>query len=40
MAAHKVDWVLDGLIPWAAAACWLAATMHPGGAMQEIVVAE
>lgn len=37
---HKVDWVLDGPIPWAAADCARAATVHVGGTLSEIVAAE
>lgn len=32
----KVDWALDGPIPWRAAACARAATVHVGGTFDEI----
>jgi len=38
--AFKVDWALDGPIPWKARECRLAATVHLGGAMDEIASAE
>lgn len=38
--AFKVDWVLDGPIPWCASACAGAATVHLGGTMGEIAAAE
>ena len=39
-AAFKVDWALDGPIPWTAAACRRAATIHLGGTLAEIAAAE
>jgi phytoene dehydrogenase-like protein len=36
----KVDWALAGPIPWRAEACRRAATIHVGGAIDEIVAAE
>jgi phytoene dehydrogenase-like protein len=36
----KVDWALDGPIPWRAEACSRAATVHLGGALEEIVASE
>jgi phytoene dehydrogenase-like protein len=33
----KVDWALDGPIPWRAAACGRAGTVHLGGTLAEIV---
>jgi phytoene dehydrogenase-like protein len=36
----KVDWALDGPIPWADTACARAGTVHLGGTMEEIVDAE
>jgi len=36
----KVDWALDGPIPWTAEACHRAATVHVGGTLQEIAAAE
>ena len=37
---YKVDWALDGPIPWQAEACGQAGTIHLGGALDEIVAAE
>jgi phytoene dehydrogenase-like protein len=36
----KVDWALDGPIPWTAEACGRTATVHLGGALDEVVAAE
>jgi len=36
----KVDWALDGPIPWTAEACHHSATVHIGGTLQEIAAAE
>lgn len=36
----KIDWVLRDGIPWRAAECGLAATVHLGGTAEEIVAAE
>ena len=36
----KLDWALDGPIPWRAEACARAATVHLGGTLQEIEAAE
>jgi phytoene dehydrogenase-like protein len=36
----KVDWALDGPIPWTAAECKRAATVHLGGTLEEIVASE
>jgi phytoene dehydrogenase-like protein len=36
----KVDWALDGPIPWTNPDCGLAATVHLGGTLGEIVAAE
>jgi len=36
----KVDWALDGPIPWRADACRRAGTVHVGGAFDEVVAAE
>jgi phytoene dehydrogenase-like protein len=36
----KVDWALDGPIPWKAAGCDNAATVHLGGTSEEIAAAE
>ena len=39
-AAFKVDWALDGPIPWSAPECVRAATVHVGGTLAEIAAAE
>ena len=36
----KMDWALDGPIPWRAEACQRAATIHLGGSLHEIAAAE
>jgi phytoene dehydrogenase-like protein len=36
----KVDWALDGPIPWTAEACSGAPTVHVGGTLEEIAAAE
>ncbi len=36
----KVDWALDGYIPWKDSNCLKAATVHIGGTMQEIAKSE
>lgn len=36
----KMDWALDGPVPWTAAGCREAGTLHLGGTMEEIVAAE
>ena len=36
----KVDYALDGPIPWRAPGCVLAATVHLGGALEEIAASE
>jgi phytoene dehydrogenase-like protein len=36
----KLDWALDGPIPWRAAACARAATVHIGGRLAEIAASE
>ncbi len=36
----KVDWAIEGPIPWRAAACLRAATVHLGGTLDEIAEAE
>jgi phytoene dehydrogenase-like protein len=36
----KVDWALDGPIPWRAQACRQAGTVHVGGAFDEVIAAE
>jgi phytoene dehydrogenase-like protein len=39
-AAFKMDWALDGPIPWSAEACRRAGTVHVGGTLEEIAGAE
>jgi phytoene dehydrogenase-like protein len=39
-AAFKVDWALDGPIPWRASTCTRAATVHLGGTLAEIARSE
>jgi phytoene dehydrogenase-like protein len=36
----KVDWLLEGPVPWTDAACAQAGTVHLGGSLEEIVAAE
>lgn len=36
----KIDWALDGPIPWTAPECRLSATVHVGGSYDEIVASE
>jgi phytoene dehydrogenase-like protein len=36
----KVDWALDGPVPWKAAECLRASTVHVGGTLEEIAGAE
>jgi phytoene dehydrogenase-like protein len=36
----KVDWALDGPVPWTAAECARAATVHLGGTLEEIAASE
>jgi phytoene dehydrogenase-like protein len=38
--AFKVDWALDGPIPWRAEACRRAGTLHLGGTLEEIAASE
>jgi phytoene dehydrogenase-like protein len=40
MGAYKVDWALDGPIPWKAAECATAATVHLGATFEEIASSE
>ncbi len=40
MGAFKVDWALDGPIPWRSADCARAATVHLGGTLDEIARSE
>ena len=39
-AAFKVDFAIEGGVPWTAAACRRAGTVHLGGSLEEIVAAE
>lgn len=39
-AAFKIDWALDGQIPWTAKECALAGTVHLGCTLKELVSAE
>ena len=39
-SVYKIDWALDGPVPWTAEACHLAGTIHLGGTLEEIVAAE
>jgi phytoene dehydrogenase-like protein len=36
----KVDWALDGPVPWAAQACRETATIHLGGTLEEVALSE
>ncbi len=36
----KIDWALDGAIPWRAAECAQSATVHVGGSLEEIAAHE
>ena len=38
--AYKIDWALDGPVPWKAAECARACTVHLGGEMAEITASE
>ena len=40
LAAFKVDWALDAPIPWRAAECARAGTVHIGGTLEEIAAGE
>jgi phytoene dehydrogenase-like protein len=40
MGAYKVDWALDSPIPWKAAECATAATVHLGATFDEIAASE
>ena len=40
MGAFKVDWALDGPVPWADRACMRAGTVHLGGTLEEIAASE
>jgi phytoene dehydrogenase-like protein len=39
-AAFKVDWALDGPVPWTAPECSRAASVHLGGALEDVVASE
>jgi phytoene dehydrogenase-like protein len=39
-AIWKVDWALDGPIPWTAAGCARAGTVHVGGTLDEVAFSE
>jgi phytoene dehydrogenase-like protein len=38
--ACKVDWALDGPVPWSAAVCRRAVTVHVGGRLDEVALSE
>jgi len=40
MGVYKVDWALDGPIPWRNEACARAGTVHLGGTLDEIALSE
>ena len=40
LAAFKMDWALDGSIPWTAKECLRAGTVHLGGTLEEIAASE
>ena len=40
MGAFKVDWALNAPIPWTAAACRAAGTVHVGGTLEEVAASE
>ena len=40
MGVFKVDWALDGTIPFTAAECWQAGTIHLGNTFEEIAASE
>jgi phytoene dehydrogenase-like protein len=40
LGVYKVDWALDGPIPWRAAECASAGTVHLGGTLEEIAASE
>ncbi len=39
-SVFKMDWILDGAIPWTASDCLTAGTVHLGGLLEEIVASE
>jgi phytoene dehydrogenase-like protein len=40
VGAFKIDWALSAPVPWTAAACARAATVHVGGTLEEIAASE
>ena len=40
VGVFKVDWALDGPIPWTAPECARAGTVHLGGSLEEVAVSE
>ena len=40
LAVFKVDWALDGPVPWRDPACATAGTVHVGGTLEEIAASE
>ncbi|MGD9765384.1 MAG: phytoene desaturase family protein [Candidatus Binatia bacterium] len=40
MGAYKIDWALDGPVPWSAGECGRAGTIHLGGTLDEIAASE
>jgi phytoene dehydrogenase-like protein len=40
LGVYKVDWLLDGPIPWRNAECGRAGTVHLGGSLEDIAVSE
>jgi phytoene dehydrogenase-like protein len=40
MGVFKVDWALDGPIPWSHPECALAGTVHLGGTLDEVAASE
>jgi phytoene dehydrogenase-like protein len=39
-AAFKLDWALDGPVPWASSSCARSATVHLGGTLEEVAASE
>ena len=39
-AAFKLDWALDGPVPWSAPECARSATVHLGGTLEEVTASE
>jgi phytoene dehydrogenase-like protein len=40
MGAFKIDWALSAPVPWKAADCARAATVHLGGTLEEVGASE